>query len=52
MTLIDSNILIDILGGDAKWSTPSVDALAACAKRGPVGVNDVIYAELAAGFES
>ena len=52
MTLIDSNILIDILGGDAQWSAPSIDALAACAKRGPVAINDVIYAELAAGFES
>jgi len=52
LTLIDSNILIDILGGDAKWSAHSTDALAACAKRGPVAINDVIYAELAAGFES
>ena len=52
MTLIDSNILIDILGGDAVWSEQSVRRLSECARRGPLAINDVIYAELAAGFAS
>ena len=52
MTLVDSNVLIDILGADPKWAAASVRSLALCAARGPIGVNDVIYAELAAGFES
>ncbi|MGO9740084.1 MAG: type II toxin-antitoxin system VapC family toxin [Roseiarcus sp.] len=50
MTLIDSNILIDILGGDPVWSESSVRRLADCASRGALGINDIVYAELAAGF--
>jgi predicted nucleic acid-binding protein len=52
LTLIDSNILIDILGGDPVWSEHSVRRLAECAKRGPIAINDIVYAELAAGFAS
>lgn len=52
MTLVDSNILIDILGGDPVWSERSVGWLAECAKRGPIAINDIVYAELAAGFVS
>ena len=52
MTLIDSNVLIDILEGDPGWSKASIAALAGCASRGPIAINDVIYAELSAGFES
>ncbi len=52
MTLIDSHILIDILGGDPVWSEHSVRRLSECARRGPIAVNDVVYAELAAGFAS
>jgi len=50
LTLIDSNVLIDILGGDPVWSGRSVRALAECARRGPIAINDIVYAELAAGF--
>jgi predicted nucleic acid-binding protein len=52
LTLIDSNILIDILGGDPRWSASSIVSLADRAKRGPIAINDVIYAELSAGFET
>jgi predicted nucleic acid-binding protein len=52
LTLIDSNVLIDILGGDPVWSGRSVRALAECARRGPIAINDIVYAELAAGFAS
>ena len=51
MTLVDSNILIDILGGDPRWAPSSVAALADRAQRGPIAINDVIYAELSAGFQ-
>ena len=50
MTLIDSNILIDIFAGDARWSGPSIAALALRARLGLIAINDVIYAELSAGF--
>ncbi len=52
MTLIDSDIVIDILGGDPDWSEHSVRRLSDCARRGPIAINDVVYAELAAGFAS
>ena len=52
MTLIDSNILIDILAGDPVWSEHSVRRLSDCARRGPIAINDFVYAELAAGFAS
>jgi predicted nucleic acid-binding protein len=52
LTLIDSDILIDILGGDPVWSEHSVRWLSECAKRGPIAINDIVYAELAAGFAS
>jgi predicted nucleic acid-binding protein len=51
VTLVDSNILIDILGGDPRWASASIAALADQAKRGPIAINEVIYAELSAGFE-
>jgi predicted nucleic acid-binding protein len=52
LTLIDSNMLIDILDGDPVWSERSVRRLSECARRGPIAINDVVYAELAAGFAS
>jgi predicted nucleic acid-binding protein len=52
VTLIDSNVLIDIFGGDPSWSKSSIAALAGCASRGPIAINDVVYAELSAGFET
>lgn len=51
MTLVDSNVLIDILGGDPQWSPLSIAALADCVKRGPIAINEVVYAELSAGFQ-
>jgi predicted nucleic acid-binding protein len=50
LTLIDSNVLIDILGGDPVWAERSISALANRAHRGPLAINDIVYAELAAGF--
>jgi predicted nucleic acid-binding protein len=52
LTLIDSNILIDILAGDPVWAEHSARWLSECAKRGPIAINDIVYAELAAGFAS
>jgi predicted nucleic acid-binding protein len=50
LTLVDSNVLIDILGGDPVWAKHSARALAECAARGGIVINDVVYAELSAGF--
>lgn len=48
-TLIDSDILTDILGGDPHWSEHSARQPSGCAKRGRIAINDIVYAELVAG---
>lgn len=51
-TLVDSNVLVDVLSRDAQWLSWSVDALAAAADRGPVVINPIVYAEVSTGFTS
>jgi len=51
-TLVDSNVLIDILSADPVWTARSERALADATTHGPVVINVLIYAELAAGFDS
>ncbi len=50
MTLVDTNVLIDILTDDPVWANRSIETLAAGRRRGPLAINDTVYAELSAGF--
>jgi len=50
MTLVDTNILLDIATNDPKWATWSLGRLDAAAIRGPVLINAVVYAELSIGY--
>jgi predicted nucleic acid-binding protein len=50
MTLVDSNILIDIWARDEVWFRWSSRSLYSCLRAGPVAINAVIYAELSIGF--
>jgi predicted nucleic acid-binding protein len=50
VTLVDTNVLIDIVSGDRFWATRSIEALSAAARRGRLAINDTVYAELSAGF--
>lgn len=50
-TLVDSNVLIDVLDGDPYWSSRSALALETSGAAGPVVINQVIYAELSARYE-
>ncbi len=45
MTLIDSNVLIDLLIDDPKWSDWSLKHLEQAALKGPLLINDIIYSE-------
>jgi predicted nucleic acid-binding protein len=45
VTLIDSNVLIDLLVDDPKWSDWSLAQLEQAALRGPLLINDIVYAE-------
>jgi predicted nucleic acid-binding protein len=49
-TLVDSNVLIDILTEDDRWLPWSLDSLADAADRGPVFINPVIFAEVSVRF--
>jgi predicted nucleic acid-binding protein len=50
MTLVDTNVLLDILTADPNWADWSIRQLDAASLQGPVVINDVVYAELAVRF--
>lgn len=50
--LVDSNVLLDVLGGDARWAPWSSTALAALADESVLVINPLIYAEVSIRFES
>ncbi|HMI80424.1 MAG TPA: type II toxin-antitoxin system VapC family toxin [Solirubrobacterales bacterium] len=45
-TLVDSNVLIDVLSGDSAWGEWSSQALAELGSEGSLVINPVIYAEV------
>ena len=47
MTLVDSNVLIDVIIDDPIWRDRSRAALIGRASLGPLFVNDIIFAEIA-----
>jgi len=49
---VDTNVLLDVLTKDPQWHAWSAEHLAEASDRGLVGINPIIYAELAAGFTS
>lgn len=49
--LADSNVLLDVLTEDPKWSDWSAQQLDACAARATLCINALIYAEVSVGFE-
>ncbi|MET0879466.1 MAG: type II toxin-antitoxin system VapC family toxin [Tardiphaga sp.] len=51
MTLVDTNVVIDVLLGDPQWFAWSSVLLKLRSDRGPIFVNDIVYAELAARFD-
>ena len=50
-TLIDSNVLLDVLTEDAAWFAWSARALAEAGDRSVLVLNPIVYAEVAVGFE-
>jgi predicted nucleic acid-binding protein len=50
-TLVDTNVLLDIATKDPTWADWSLGQLDAAALRGPILVNDIIYAELSVRYE-
>jgi predicted nucleic acid-binding protein len=51
MTLVDTNVLLDVLTDDPIWFDWSTHQLDEFSVRGPLFINDVIYAELSVRFD-
>lgn len=51
MTLVDTNVILDILSDDPRWSEWSLRQLAQRAAMGPVIINEIVYAEMSARIE-
>lgn len=50
-TLVDSNVLIDVLGEDPDWAGRSKGAIRTFGATGPLVINEVIYAEVSVGYD-
>ena len=48
--LVDSNVLLDVLTEDPRWSRWSSDALSEHADHDVLAINPIIYAEVSVGF--
>ena len=49
-TLVDANVLLDVLTDDPHWLAWSMSALEAVAEAGPLMINPVVYAEVSIRF--
>ena len=52
MTLIDTNVLLDLATDDPQFADWSIAQLEAASLNGPLLINDVIYAELSVRYAS
>jgi hypothetical protein len=48
--LIDSNVLLDVLGEDPQWFEWSSDAIVRCADASVLVINPIVYAEVSIRF--
>jgi predicted nucleic acid-binding protein len=49
-TLVDSNVLIDVLSRDPEWAEWSASALRQAGAVGPLVINEMIYAEISTRY--
>lgn len=50
-TLVDSNVILDVVSEDAEWGDWSASMLARAAESGRLIINPLIYAEVSCGFD-
>ena len=51
MTLVDTNVLLDLVTNDSEWAVWSLARLEEAALLGPICINDIVYAELSIRYE-
>ena len=49
-TLVDSNVLLDVLTRQDEWLDWSTDAIERAADQGPLVINPIIFSEVSVGF--
>jgi predicted nucleic acid-binding protein len=49
-TLVDSNVILDVVTNDAEWGDWSASMLSAAARDGQLVINPLIYAEVSFGY--
>jgi predicted nucleic acid-binding protein len=52
ITLVDSNVILDLVTDDPQWSEWSAIALAKAADESALAINPLIFAEVSIGFET
>jgi len=50
--LVDTNVLLDVLGADDRFGVPSRNVLSECADAGVLVINQVVFAEVGAWMDS
>ncbi|MFA6958416.1 MAG: type II toxin-antitoxin system VapC family toxin [Thermoanaerobaculia bacterium] len=50
ITLVDSNVILDVATDDREWAEWSAEALAHAADESTLAINSLIFAEISAGF--
>jgi predicted nucleic acid-binding protein len=50
VTLVDTNVLLDLVTDDQDWAEWSIEQLEAASLRGPLLINDLVYAELSVRY--
>jgi predicted nucleic acid-binding protein len=52
VTLVDSNVLLDVLTADPEWSEWSAQRIAEARDTGRLAINPIVYAEVSTGFDA
>ena len=52
ITLVDSNVILDLVTDDPKWAQWSADALSQAANESTLAINPLIFAEVSIGFRT
>ena len=50
-TLVDSNVILDVVSDDEEWGDWSASMLSQAAQTGRLVINPLIYAEVSCGYE-
>ena len=51
MILVDSNVILDVLGADARWRDWSLTQLDEARAQGGLAINPIVYAEISPRFD-